>query len=100
MKRIIKADERTRKLAEEAYSAQNACNACGLAHRFAAVLKELLIDHELGTDTVNQHPVTRLWIDKFQSLARIPQDFDASGKTYFEIRQLMAGVDVEIDVVG
>ena len=100
MKVTIKADERTRKLAEEAYSAQNACNACGLAHRFAAVLKELLIDHEFGTDTVNQHPVTRLWIDKFQSLALIPQDFEASGRTYEEVHRLMIGEDVEIDVIG
>ena len=100
MKVTIKADEATRRLAEEAESIQNACNGCGLAQRFAEVLKELLIEHELGTSAVNQHPVTKLWIDKFQSLARIPQDWDARGKTYFEVRQLINGHGVEIDVIG
>ncbi len=95
----IKADEATRKLAEEADSAQNACNGCGLAQRFAEVMIELN-RMNLGTSAVNQHPVTRLWLDKFQSLARIPQDWDASSKTYSEIRQLISGHDVEIDVVG
>ena len=99
MKVTIKADETTRRLAEEAESIQNACNGCGLAQRFAEVMKEL-IRQDLGTSAVNQHPVVKLWIDKFQSLARIPQDFDASAKTYDEIRQLMAGEDVEIDVIG
>lgn len=96
---LIKADETTRRLAQEADSIQNACNGCGLAQRFAEVMIELN-RQGLGTSAVNQHPVTRLWIDKFQSLARIPQDWDASGKTYFEIRQLIDGHDVEIDVVG
>jgi hypothetical protein len=99
MKVTIEADEATRKLAEEAESAQNACNGCGLAQRFAGVMVELN-RMNLGTSSVNQHPVTRLWLDKFQSLARIPQDWDASGKTYFEIRQLINGQDVEIEVVG
>jgi hypothetical protein len=95
----IKADEATRKLAEEAESIQNACNGCGLAQRFAQVMIELN-RQDLGTSAVNQHPVTRLWLDKFQSLARIPQDWDASVLTYFEIRMLINGHDVEIDVVG
>ena len=99
MKVTIKADEATRKLAEEAESIQSACNGCGLAQRFAEVMAELN-RMSLGTSAVNQHPVTRFWLDKFQSLARIPQDWDASGKTYFEIRQLINGHDVDIDVVG
>jgi len=99
MKVTIKADDATRKLAEEAESMQDACNGCGLAQRFAEVMVELN-RQDLGTAAVNQHPVTKLWLDKFQSLAHIPQDFDASGKTYFEIRQLINGHDVDIDVVG
>jgi hypothetical protein len=99
MKVTIKADDATRKLAEEAESMQDACNGCGLAQRFAEVMVELN-RQDLGTSAVNQHPVTKLWLDKFQSLAHIPQDFDASGKTYFEIRQLINGHDVDIDVVG
>jgi hypothetical protein len=99
MKVTIKADEATRRLAQEVDSIQTACNGCGLAQRFAEVMVELN-RQDLGTAAVNQHPVTRLWLDKFQSLARLPQDWDASGKTYFEIRQLINGHDVEIDVVG
>ena len=99
MKVTIKADEATRRLAEEAGSIQNACNGCGLAQRFAEVMIELNRGN-LGTSAINQHPVVKLWLDKFQSLARLPQDWDASGKTYFEIRQLINGHDVEIDVVG
>jgi hypothetical protein len=99
MKVTIRADEATRRLAEEAESIQDACNGCGLAQRFAEVMVELNRQN-LGTGAVNQHPVTRLWLDKFQSLARIPQDWDASGRTYSEIRQLINGQDVEIDVVG
>lgn len=99
MKVIIKADQATRRLAEEAESIQGACNGCGLAQRLAEVMIELNRG-DLGTGAVNQHPVTRLWLDKFQSLARIPQDWDASGRTYSQIRQLIDGHDVEIDVVG
>jgi hypothetical protein len=99
MKVTIKADEPTRKLAQEADSIQGACNGCGLAQRFAEVMIELNRQN-LGTSAVNQHPVTRLWLDKFQSLARIPQDWDASSLTYDHIRQLISGKDVELDVVG
>src|SRR5262245_52761006 len=99
MKVTIKADETTRRLAEEAESIQDACNGCGLARRFAEVMIELNRG-DLGTSAVNQHPVTRLWLDKFQSLAHIPQDWKASGKTYCDIRQLINGHDVEIDVIG
>jgi hypothetical protein len=59
MKVIIKADEATRRLAEEADSIQGACNGCGLAQRFAEVMAELN-RMSLGTSAVNQHPVTKL----------------------------------------
>lgn len=86
-------------LAKEADSIQNACNGCGLAQRFAEVFI-LLNRMELGTSAVNQHPVIRLWLDKFQSLARIPQDFDASIAAYRLTEKLMAGEDIEYEVVG
>lgn len=99
MKLTIRADEATRKLAEEAESIQEACNGCGLARRFAEVMLELN-RQDLSTIAVNQHPVVKLWLDKFQSLARIPQDWDASSLTYDHIRQLIDGHDVEVNVVG
>ena len=99
MKVTIKADETTRRLAEEAESIQNACNGCGLARRFAEVMIELNRG-SLGTSAVNQHPVTRLWLDKFQSLARIPQDWETSSVTYDQVAALIRGEDVELEVVG
>lgn len=59
-----------KELAAEALDIQNACNLCGLAQRFAQVQIELG-QYTDGTDARNTHPVTRLWLDKMNSLARI-----------------------------
>lgn len=94
----ISATDAVRKLAREAMSIQDACNGCGLAHRFGVVMSELMAIYH-STSTVNQHPITKLWLDKFQSLARIPQDFEDSGKTYDLVGYLIEGKDIEIEIV-
>lgn len=61
-----------KELAQEALYIQDACNLCGLAQRFAEVMIELNRHPDsTGTDWVNQHCITRLWIDKFVSLSRL-----------------------------
>jgi hypothetical protein len=90
------------KMADEAYNAvQYACNGCGLAQSFAEVFRTLN-GMPLGTDAVNQHPIIKLWIDKFQSLARIPQDMSdlGEGSTWDLVKRLAAGQDIEYEVIG
>ena len=59
-----------KELAAEALSIQDACNLCGLAQRFAKVQIELG-EYTKGTEERNRHPITVLWLDKFNSLAGI-----------------------------
>lgn len=95
----LEPDEELKKLATEALEVQDACNLCGLAQRFGEVMIALNRhpQNTLGTEWVNQHPITRVWLDKFCSLARLEQDrrsrsyqncwdlqFDI--KTSFEVR--------------
>jgi hypothetical protein len=98
----VRADAATIALAKEALAIQDACNLCGLAQRFAKVNSEL-IGHAQCTGTTwrNQHPVIKLWIDKFQHLARLPQSYggglnraDATA-AYAACERLAAGLDVE-----
>ena len=49
-----------------------------------------------GTGWVNQHPITRLWLDKFTSLARMPQGLDCV--SYEQVQKLARGQAVEIEV--
>lgn len=62
-------DNRTlQELAIEAESIQDAVNICGLAQAFAKSMKRLL--RILGsTEMTNQHPITKAWVSKFDSLA-------------------------------
>jgi hypothetical protein len=63
-------------LTVEALEIQSACNLCGLAQRFAQVQIELG-EYCNGTTERNQHPITRMWLDKMNSLAGI-QAFEGS----------------------
>lgn len=58
----------------EAIEIQNACNLCGLAQRFAKVMKELMQLVDTGTDDINRHAIVTLWLDKFNSLNGIQFD--------------------------
>jgi hypothetical protein len=94
----LKADPSLQALAREAIAIQNACNGCGLAQRFAAVMVELIHHPQSqGTGWANQHPVTKLWIDKFTSLARMPQSLECV--SYEQVEKLARGEEVEIQVV-
>ena len=89
----IKATPKMVELAKEAYSIQDACNLCGLAQRFAEVMVELGTHEDCPR---NQHPVAKMWIDKFCHLAHMRQElgpyfWDANSK-------LMEGQDVEVEV--
>lgn len=58
--------------AQEALDVQNACNLSGVAHSFSKVLSEAMwpAANELGEGTqwVNQHPISVLFVDKLVSL--------------------------------
>jgi hypothetical protein len=85
-------------LAQEALDIQNACNACGLAQRFAEVMRELKsCSRSNGTSWTNQHPITRAWIDKFTSLAHMKLDFEDT--PYPKLYALARGEDAEIEVI-
>jgi hypothetical protein len=96
MKTTIKATPKLAELAREAISIQDACNLCGLAQRFAEVMIELGDCN--GTGPRNQHPIARMWIDKFCSLARMKQDFESFGDTYRATKKLAAEQDAEMEV--
>lgn len=59
-----------RELCQEALDVQNACNLCGIAQRFAAVMIELG-EYTNGTDERNTHAVAILWIEKMNHLSGI-----------------------------
>lgn len=59
-----------KELAQEALNVQDACNLCGVAQSFARAMRDLG-DHTNGTDARNQHPITRVWLDKMNQLAGI-----------------------------
>jgi len=62
-----------KELAVEALACQDACNSCGLVQAFARTMIDLG-EHTKGTEDRNQHPITIVWLDKLNSLARI-QDY-------------------------
>jgi hypothetical protein len=106
----VRADVDTVRLAQEALSIQAACNLCGLAQRFAEVMAELLREEaSQGTSWVNQHPVTKLWVDKFQHLARLPQFYRHGGEdtrvpdwadAWVACQSLARGEDVQWTVIA
>jgi hypothetical protein len=63
-------------LAREALAVQDACNLSGVAHGFARAMASL---RALGFDTeeCNRSAITRLWLDKLNSLAGIQALGDA-----------------------
>jgi hypothetical protein len=76
----------------------NPCNSGGMAQRFAEVMRELnRCPESTGTAWVNQHPITRLWLDKLTSLARTEQSLEC--RSYEQVEKLARGEDVEFKVV-
>jgi hypothetical protein len=93
----LRADSETQRLAKEAILLQNACNSCGLAQRFAKVLKSL-INHpdSMGTSWTNQHPITRLWLGKFVDLARMNVDYIGYDEAWAQVQQLADGEQITV----
>ena len=58
-------------LAQDALDVQNACNLCGIAQSFAQAMIDLGEYCPQGTQERNTHPITRVWLDKLNSLAGI-----------------------------
>jgi hypothetical protein len=99
MKTLIKATDKMRVLAHEAYMMQNASNLCGHAQSFAGRMIEL--GDEGGTSLRNQHPITVLWIDKFASLAGCQHLGDSTvTRAYHAVFELRHGRDVEWEYIA
>jgi hypothetical protein len=62
---------------QKAIDVQDACNLCGVAQSFAAIIKE--IPHN-STDERNQHPIVQLFVYKMFLLAfphvALPEGFE------------------------
>jgi len=76
--------------ANQALEVQNATNLSGVAHSFAEVLSFALWPEarELGqgTDWVNTHPISKLFVSKLVDLSEYQ---DATyGKMYCEVKEL------------
>lgn len=76
-----------KELAQEALDIQTACNLCGLAQSFARMMKELG-EHVKGTDALNTHAITRLWVDKMAHLSGVQLGFDTMYNAYADCSQL------------
>jgi hypothetical protein len=83
-----------KQLAGEVIDIQDACNMMGLTKGFALALDELADNlrqsgEYTGTDTINQHPITKLWASKLHDLARMGlSDTDQYGAAYEKCREL------------
>jgi hypothetical protein len=82
--------------AKVAYDCQYAVNLSAVVHTFSQVLSEGLWPEALrqnkGTDWVNQHPITTVFLDKLMSLNRGIYD-TMLVQTHFRIvRELSQGV--------
>lgn len=76
-----------KELAAEALAVQDACNLCGVAQSFARAMRDLG-DHTKGTDERNQHPITRVWLDKLNQLAGIQEYTAEMTKAYSIVHDL------------
>ena len=79
----VAPDEVLTRLAKECLDVQDACNVSGMSKSFAAMIAELW-RHPLnvvGGDWVAQHPIVKLWLDKFCDLARTERNTDTSAWT-------------------
>lgn len=76
-----------KQLAQEALDVQNACNLCGVAQAFARAMSDLG-QYTKGTDERNQHPITRVWLDKLNSLAGIQEYNSDITKAYSVVHDI------------
>lgn len=75
--------------ARDALTVQDACNLSGVARAFVAALDAVWEEsrrQNAGTDFVNRHPITRLYVDKLVSLAG-----EAGASDYERVREIALG---------
>jgi hypothetical protein len=90
-----------KQLAGEVIDIQDACNMMGLTKGFARALDELADNlrqsgEYTGTDTINRHPITKLWASKLHDLARMGlSDTDQYGTAYEKCRELAGRLSLE-----
>ena len=79
-------------LASEATRVQDACNLCGVAQSFARAMIAL---HDLpqckGTEWLNNHPVTVLYVDKLASLSGIQNSGSPVYEAYETCQNVLDG---------
>lgn len=64
-------------LAQQVLDVQDACNLSGVVHSWSEAitnLRELM--PTAGTDTINRHPINRLWADKVADLTGTADSYD------------------------
>jgi len=80
--------------AKQALECQDACNLSGIVRAFDTILMETLWPEAhrtgAGTDWVNTHPISRVFIDKFTSLAGTQNDAAAVYAAFEECETLAA----------
>lgn len=83
-------DQALRRLAQQALQVQSACNMSGIAQTFARVVLELRSLHpEFGTEMINMHPITQMWVSKLHTLAGMGlSDVEQFGSAYKTCEEL------------
>ena len=83
-------------LAKEALQVQDACNLSGVVHGFSRAVTELreilrATGGDLSTDSVNTHPICRMWASKIHELALMGLS-DRYGEAYDACHDIANGV--------
>ncbi len=79
-----------KELANEVLMVQNASNMLGVSRSFGIAMSDLRT-HCSDSDSVAQHPITRLWISKLESLNGLPMmDQTIFDQAYDEVNKLAA----------
>lgn len=92
-----RAPKTLNQLAQEAIDVQDACNLSGVVHGWHRAMEDLFTilrgpPHNLGTDSINQHPINQLWASKCHDLARMGMsDYEAYSKAYDACKKLAGG---------
>lgn len=96
---LIKADEQTKKWAQDAQMVQSGCNPVGIANTMVRIMTELTHAEDGGTDLAGNHPVVIAFLDKLSSLGSV-QNFanDRIMDAHAACDKLAEGEDVEWEI--
>ncbi len=82
-------------LANDALDVQDACNLSGVVHGFSRAVSVMRQDLGMDTPTCNENAITRMWLDKLNSLAGIQplndHDYNAKIHAAFEWARTVTG---------